>query len=113
MNLNFAGATTTKNLQDAFPDLKSTAEKASYNTSDSTDDPVLLKNINNIIDIVLSMLGVIFVILSIYGGFLYMTARGNEEQTKKGLSIVTQALIGLIIVVSAYAISFFIFKYFI
>lgn len=58
-----------------------------------------------------SLLGVIFILLTIYGGFLYMNARGNEEQTKKAKSIITQALIGLIIILAAYAISYFILKF--
>jgi hypothetical protein len=58
-----------------------------------------------------SLLGVIFVLLTIYGGFLYMNARGNEEQTKKAKAIITQALIGLVIILAAYAISYFILKF--
>lgn len=111
-NLGLAGATSTKSLKDAFPNLKNTASEASYNTNDN-DGSLLATNINNIINIALSLLGVIFVVLTVYGGFLYMTARGNEEQTKKGQSIIVQALIGLIIVLSAYAISYFVFKFFI
>jgi len=62
--------------------------------------------IATIITTVLSFLGVIFLILMIYGGFMWMTASGDEEQVKKALSIIRNALIGLIIVIAAYAISF-------
>lgn len=111
---NFTEATSTKNLKDAFKlNLKTTAGEASYNITDDDQGSLLTKNINTIINIALSLIGVIFVILTVYGGFLYMTARGNEEKTKKGLSIVVQALIGLVVVLAAYAISFFVFKYFI
>jgi len=106
--VNIASA---QGLKEAFNNARGTAHQASYATY-GTDD-LLISSINNIINIVLSLLGVIFVILTVYGGFLYMTARGNEEQTKKALSIITQSLIGLIIVLSAYAISYFVFKFFI
>lgn len=109
-NLNFTETAKAKNLKDAFStNLKTTAEKTPYDISNN-DGSLLTKNIANIISIALSLLGVIFVILTVYGGFLYMTARGNEEQTKKGQAIIVQALIGLIIVLTAYAISYFAFK---
>ena len=66
-----------------------------------------------IITSILSLLGIIFILFTIYGGFLYMTASGNEEKTKKALSIIKQALIGLIIILAAYAITYLIFKFFV
>ena len=61
----------------------------------------------------LSVLGIIFILFTIYGGYLYLTAHGNEEQTKKALSIITENIIGLIIVLGAYALTYFIIKFFI
>lgn len=105
-------AYSAPNLQNAFPNAKSTAKTASYATQDQ-DGSLLVNNLNTIINIALSLLGIIFILLTIYGGVLYMTSRGNEEQTKKGQKIITQALIGLIIILAAYAITYFIFKFFI
>ena len=59
------------------------------------------------VSIFLSILGIIFLILTLYGGYLWMTARGNEEQVTKAKSVLTRAIIGLIIVISAYAITSF------
>lgn len=61
-----------------------------------------------IITIIISLLGIIFVLFVIYGGYLYLTAAGNEEKTKKGRTIIVQSLLGLIIILSAYAISYFV-----
>jgi hypothetical protein len=97
-------------IADAFVKAKNVAGAGSYAT---TTKATLNNTISNLITTVLSLLGIIFVILSIYGGFLYLTARGNQEQSKKAISIIKQALIGLIIVLSAYAISYFIFKFFV
>ena len=53
----------------------------------------------------MALIGVAFGILIIYGGFLWMTARGNEETVKKSIHILQTAVIGFIIVVGAYAIT--------
>jgi len=60
-----------------------------------------------IIKTALGLLGTIFIVLIIYAGFLWMTAGGEEEKTKKATTLITQAVIGLAIVLSAYAITVF------
>lgn len=64
--------------------------------------------IGDIIGAVLTFVGVLFLILVIYGGLLWMTARGNEQQIEKAKNLIGAAIIGLIIVLSAYAITAFI-----
>jgi len=59
----------------------------------------------------LSIIGVLFLVLMIYGGFLWMTDRGNEAQVKKAQKLIEAAVIGIIIVVSAYAITQFVNTY--
>lgn len=63
-----------------------------------------------LIGTVLSFLGIIFLCLIIYGGFLWMTSAGNEEKVRKAQKVLSQAAIGLIIVLSAYSITFFVFN---
>jgi hypothetical protein len=63
-----------------------------------------------IIEVVLSLLGVIFVGLLVFAGFQWMTAGGNEEKVEKARNLITRAIIGLIIVVAAYSITFFVFN---
>ena len=58
-----------------------------------------------IINVVLGLLGVVFVVLIIFGGFQYMTSAGNEEKTKKATDILKAALIGLIIILAAWAVT--------
>lgn len=57
-----------------------------------------------IISILLSISGIIAVVMVIYGGYLFMTARGNEEQAKSGRKTLVNALIGLVIVVVSFAV---------
>lgn len=64
--------------------------------------------VGNVIKAVLALTGTIFLILTIYAGILWMTAAGNDERVKKATSIITTAVVGLIIVMAAYAITFFV-----
>jgi len=93
-------------LRDAFaPNTLGVASLAAgYDLSKS--DP--FASVSKVISLVLSLLGVVFLVLLIYGGFLWMTARGSEQQVEKSKEIIFSAVIGLIIVVAAYAISIFV-----
>lgn len=61
-----------------------------------------------IINAFLSLFGIIFMILILYGGYKWMLAAGREEELTKAKDIIRSAIIGLIIVMAAYAISYFI-----
>ncbi len=58
-----------------------------------------------IINVVLGLLGVIFVVLAIFAGFKYMTSAGSEEKTKEAMDILRTAVIGLLIILMAWAIT--------
>lgn len=60
------------------------------------------------IQAVLGLVGLIFFGLMVYGGFTWMTARGNDDKVEKARGIITTAVIGIVIIVSAYAITAFI-----
>ncbi len=85
-----------------------TSQQAGYDINDQNQTPEAY--ISRIITIILSILGVIFLGLTIYGGIVWMTAQGNEERVKKAKELITEAIIGLIIVIAAYAITFFVLK---
>jgi len=61
-----------------------------------------------IISVVLSFVGVLYLILMIYAGITWMTAQGNEQQVTKAKSLLMNAVIGIIIVFAAYALVAFI-----
>ena len=71
-------------------------------------DPVEI--ITNIVTIVLAFLGLIAVIIILIGGFLWMTAGGNEDKVKKAKTMMIQGLIGLIIVLAAYGVASFVIE---
>jgi hypothetical protein len=60
--------------------------------------------IGSVVSTALSLLGVIFIILIIYGGGRWMMSQGNEQEVDAAKKIIKNSLIGLIIVVGAYAI---------
>ncbi|WKZ24786.1 MAG: hypothetical protein QY321_04220 [Patescibacteria group bacterium] len=64
--------------------------------------------IGSIIAVILSLLGILFLILMLYGGYNWMTAAGDEEKVKKAGSTIRSAVIGLIIVIASYAVSVFV-----
>ena len=61
---------------------------------------LILKVLNN----VLTYLGVICVIMVIYGGFMYVTSAGEEDKAKKGRTIIMYAGIGIIIILVSFAL---------
>lgn len=69
------------------------------------------KLVANLLGTMLGFLGVIFLILAVYGGWLWMTAQGNEEQSGKARKLILDAVIGLLVVTAAYIIVFYVSKY--
>lgn len=85
--------------------LDETAQAAKLNKFDSVP-----KLAGSLVGTALSLIGVVFFILMIYGGLMWMTARGNEENTKKAFGTITAAVIGLLLVLASYAITRFVFS---
>lgn len=79
------------------------AVQSGYDTSG--DEYSLSRTIGGIIRGVLSLIGVIFLVLTIYAGLLWMTASGAEEKITKAKNIIKSSVIGLAIVASAYGIT--------
>lgn len=64
--------------------------------------------ISTIINVALGLLGMIFLVLTIYAGFMWMTAGGDEGKVETAKHTLTRAVIGLVIVLSSYAIANFV-----
>lgn len=63
-----------------------------------------------VIKIFTSLLGIIFLVLIVYAGYNWMTAGGDSAKIDKAKEIMQRAVIGLIIIVAAYSITYFVFK---
>ncbi len=64
--------------------------------------------IGRIINALLTFLGLIFLVLVLYAGFLWMTAQGDDKQVEKARNMIKQSIIGLVVIVAGYAISNFV-----
>lgn len=64
----------------------------------------LRKFIVNTLNFALSFLGIIALAIVIYGGFLYVTAAGNEEQSGKGKKSIMYAAIGIMVIIVSFAL---------
>ena len=64
--------------------------------------------IARVINFALGFLGVIAVALILFGGFKWMTAAGNEEKVEEAKKLLGAGVIGLIIILAAWAIATFI-----
>jgi hypothetical protein len=64
--------------------------------------------IGGIIKIVLSFLGIVFFVLILYSGILWMTSGGNQTKIETAKQTISSATIGWIIVMSSYSLSVYI-----
>lgn len=82
--------------------LSTVGTKAGYGTTP------IAQTLGRIINVFLSILGLVFLTYTIYAGYLYLISSGNEEKVDKAKSILRGSIIGLIIVLAAYAITRFV-----
>ena len=99
--------TQTQNL--LKKNLKQTGEQGAGYSSQGANNPLLF--VSKIIKTILSLLGLIFLVLTIYGGYLWMMARGNEQQVEKAKETIKAGVIGLGIMLAAYIISVNVLNY--
>jgi len=77
-----------------------------FGTADLRDTIVSLVNV------LLGFLGIIAVIIILWGGFKWMTAAGNEEQVGEARNMIIAGIIGLAIIIASFAISKFVIESF-
>jgi heme/copper-type cytochrome/quinol oxidase subunit 2 len=80
----------------------------SVGSSIGLGDADLKTTVLNIIRLVLGLMTLIAVVLVIYGGFVWLTAAGNEDNVEKAKKIISAAVIGLIVILLAWAIVIFV-----
>ncbi|HBU07321.1 MAG TPA: hypothetical protein DEB09_04540 [Candidatus Magasanikbacteria bacterium] len=64
--------------------------------------------VENIITILLGLVGTIFMVYLVAGGYWYITSQGEEERQKKALKTIQATIIGLVIVLAAYSITIYV-----
>jgi hypothetical protein len=79
-----------------------------YGTQDAPKD--VRQIVAEVIQIFLSFLALIFIILIILAGYKWMMARGDEGKVTEALNQIQHAVIGLLIILAAYAVTYFVFN---
>jgi len=88
--------------------LNATGVGAGYSTTAVSPEVI----VGRLIMTILSFLGVAFLAFMIYAGIVWMTAQGNEQKVEKAKNMITESIVGIMIVVAAYAIAYFVISYF-
>lgn len=96
LDLGTGGGTNTNYLESA---------RNTSGYSKNTTETSFASTLGLVVNVLLSFAGVIFMMLMVYAGYLWMTARGEEAKIDKAQNIIKSAVIGLIIAVGAYSIT--------
>ncbi|MBU2509266.1 pilin [Patescibacteria group bacterium] len=90
-----------------LPKIASAQVQNTYKFPDplNADVPTL---VNRIVSATLATVGAVFFIMFLWGGWLWMTAGGGTEKVEKSIKTLRNAVIGLIIVATSYAIVTFV-----
>lgn len=75
---------------------------------DPANELSLSQQIGKYIKVALSLSGTIFLALTIYAGFLWMTASGNEDKVTEAKAIIMRASLGMFVTLAAYSITAFV-----
>lgn len=91
--------------------LNMTANEAGFNIQNATNQGAELNNlIGTIVNTLLGLTGVIFMLVIIAAGDMWITAGGNEEKIKKAQGMIFNGVVGLAITFAAYLAAEFIIK---
>lgn len=80
----------------------------SSHVNDTYDTNFLATKAGQLIGTILAFVGVIFLMMIVFAGLMWMTAGGNETTVTKAKSMIMNAATGLTIVLAAYALTAFI-----
>ncbi len=64
--------------------------------------------IGNLVKILIGALGIVFLLLTVYAGYLYLTARGEEKNVEHAKDTLRRGVTGIVIILAAYAIAAFV-----
>ena len=99
---------TTSSTKSILNKLQQVGDAGGYTTDMTIASPARVVGV--VIRAFINFLGITFIILMVFAGYGWMTAGGNEEKVKKSRTMITQALIGLIVAVVAWTLWNFVFQ---
>lgn len=65
---------------------------------------------SQIVNLLLTTLGLFCLAVTVYGGYIWMMARGNEEEAKRAKDIITGTVMGLFFILASYGITAYVFR---
>lgn len=89
---------------DSMREGDSVSNLAECNVEETKGKDSLMSRVQVIINVALSVIGVVAVVMIIYGGFTYTTSRGDPEKIKKAKNTILYGIIGLVVALLAFAI---------
>ena len=93
----------------AIPALAATLNTGiNYGTYTGLGTKDIREGLMTIINVLLGFLGVVAIIIILWGGFRWLTSGGNEEKVAEAKKIITAGIIGLIIIFVSFAIAQFV-----
>lgn len=66
------------------------------------------EGVMNVVNVLLGFLGILAIIIILWGGFRWMTSGGNEEKVGEAKKVITAGVIGLVIIFTAFALAQFV-----
>ena len=90
-----------ESVQDGVKEIGGTSNQTDFNTG-----------VKTIVNMLLFLLGLVSVVMIIYGGFRYTTSQGDSGNTKAAKDIILYAVIGLVVAILAFAIVNFVISSF-
>lgn len=98
----FAGSQTTKRINSAL-------DAAGQTGFGQSGKQIGLGGlVGSYVTVFLGFVGTIAFVIFLYGGFLWMTARGNEDQVAQAKQYLFNGTIGVVVIVLAYSAAYFI-----
>jgi Na+-driven multidrug efflux pump len=85
-----------------------TESEIPQNFGSSGDPKDVQEVVANLVVVFLGFMAIIFMVMLILAGFNWMTAQGNQEKVDKARSQIKNAIIGIIVILAAYAIVSFV-----
>lgn len=86
---------------------KTVSKVDNISSQDITKKPSLPSLLGQFTGVMMSTIGLAFFVIMIYGGFSWMTARGNEAEVEKAKKMITSGFWGLVVILVAYAATYF------
>lgn len=87
------------------------AKKAGFNIDAEDSETFFIEALGKVIFTFVSLLGILFVILIIYGAYIWMYARGNENEVERARHIIRDAIVGIIVLAGSYSVWLLIQKF--